>query len=247
MYNAFILPPTPSGSVEQQLEEIRNYLIRTAKESREEQMVAPSVDNPVKSKAAQKAEPVSQAVKDIIVKTASSIRNEMDRLEQTLRSEYVAESDFGAYKETVVTTIEQTAKATIASYGYEELIAAVDRKAELNIDSITRIDGYIQQGFVEYNGRQYFGIAIGENLEFDEAIIVHGNVEYKKLSSGSNVGLYTADGWYFFINGILVGSFTSEDGMLSVPDIKVEDSIQMGDWYISSHGGWGVRYVRSDD
>ena len=64
------------------------------------------------------------------------------------------------------------------------------------------------------------------------------------LAPGQTLGLYTATGWQFWINGSKRGWFDSEDGMLHVANIVVEDKLQIGDgWLMTTTGGFGLRYT----
>ena len=67
---------------------------------------------------------------------------------------------------------------------------------------------------------------------------------YYYLNAGQTFGLYTSTGWQFWIGGVRRGWFSSEDSMLHVSNIVVENRLQLGaDWEITTEGGLGLRWI----
>lgn len=185
-------------------------------------------------------------LKALIVKTANEVYEYADRIVQELDSVYVAKSDFGEYTETIQTTIEQTARGTVESYGYTALIEGL--RGDLGeLDTyVTTINGQIRRGLVidPGTGEETLGIVISENLQFTGAEHSEGGLTYYELTPGQTFGMYTSKGWQFWINGVKAGWFDSADGMLHVAKIVVEDTLQLsGDWLITTTGGFGIRYI----
>ena len=90
----------------------------------------------------------------------------------------------------------------------------------------------------------HLGIAIAENLQFTGQTAERDGNTYYRLSSGQTLGLYTAAGWQFWINGQLCGYFSSADNMLHVANIVADRSMRFGaDWEITASGGFGLRYT----
>lgn len=170
----------------------------------------------------------------------------VDTVESSLSSIYLAKSDFGEYTETVQTTIEQTAMKTVESYDYQAQIDAVNAKYG-DIDSyVTAIQGEIRRGIITdpETGEEQMGIAIAENLSFTGVTRTENGQTYYELSPGQTLGLYTAKGWQFWINGSKRGWFDSADGMLHTANMVVENVLQIGaDWQLSTAGGFGIRYI----
>ena len=69
-------------------------------------------------------------------------------------------------------------------------------------------------------------------------------LKYYELAPGQTLGLYTATGWQFWVNGSKRGWFDSRDGRLHVISEVVEDGLQLGaDWAVSTAGGFGIKYL----
>lgn len=236
------LPPQVQGSPE--IVAIRDYLVRLA------QSLEPATENAV-IVAANKA--VSQAqketVKDVqqqaaslkalIIKNANEIYSYTDEKVEEYGSLYVAKSDFGNYYEQIETQVETTARGAIESYHYSEAIEGLE-------NYMTDLNGQIRRGVMEdpVTHETHLGIAISENLSFTGNTQTVGGETYYELSPGQTLGLYTSTGWQFWINGVLRGYFSSQDSMLHVSNIVVEDRLQLGSgWEITTSGGFGLRYI----
>lgn len=187
-------------------------------------------------------------LKDYVDLSVTGVYTQIDRVENSLSSIYLAKSDFGQYAETVQTSIEQTAKRTVESYDYQAQIDAVNARYG-DVDSyVTAIRGEIRRGIITdpETGEEQMGIAISENLSFTGVTRTENGQTYYELSPGQTLGLYTAKGWQFWINGSKRGWFDSADGMLHTANMVVEKALQMGDsWQASTVGGFGIRYIGS--
>lgn len=258
------------GSTEQQLRQLRDYLVRMARSldsAESARSAAAGQARTVRAGAAsgsQTDQTTEKAIREtaarlkaLIVKTAedlgtqlsgevSGVYAQIDRVESSMSSIYLARSDFGAYTETVQNTIEQTAKRTVESYDYQAQIDAVNTQYG-DLDSyVTAIQGEIRRGIITdpETGEEQMGIAISENLSFTGVTRTENGQVYYELSPGQTLGLYTAKGWQFWINGSKKGWFDSTDGMLHTVNMVVEGAMQMGaDWQISTSGGFGVRFI----
>lgn len=185
-------------------------------------------------------------LKALIVKTANEVYEYADRIVQELSSVYVAKSDFGEYTETIQTTIEQTARGTVESYGYSAMIEALSGEVGELDTYLTTIEGQIRRGIITdpISGEETLGITISENLQFTGEEHTEGGLTYYYLAPGQTVGMYTSTGWQFWINGVKAGWFDSRDSKLHVSGIVAENSMQLGDdWLITRTGGFGIRYI----
>ena len=241
------LPPEAKGPAEAQLIELRNYLIRMTQQlnSAVAAPVSPKVEvtnasrsGVIKEMANKPADDINivrrqtSALRDLILKTSDQVYSYIDEVRTQLSYVYVAQSDFGTYKETADAQFVETAKNITETFNYVSDVEGM----------VTDIRGQILRGIIEYNGVTYFGIAIGQNLQVSGSSIVDGT-EYKVIVAGQNFALYTSEGWWFFLNGAPAGWYDSRDGMLHVENIVVENSIVIGNYLISSVGRWGIRYI----
>lgn len=252
----FNMPPILQGTAEQQLAAMRNYLVRLAEELQDgldDETISEAVHRAVLSSSAgatgearKEINENAQNLRQLIIKTADSIYSYVDEISQNLSSVYVAQSEFGTYQETVNTAIQQTARQTVESYDFQSQIDAVNSRADSTDRFVTAIRGEIRRGLITdpVSGETQMGIAISENLTFTGETEEENGLTYYRLAPGQTLGLYTATGWQFWINGSKKGWFDSEDGMLHVANIVAEDKLQIGDgWLLTTTGGFGLRYT----
>ncbi len=257
MSGIYQLPPILSGSTADQVKQLRDYLVRIVRQLPEggdnaavEKAVQQAVQKTEKAAAALNSSARAQAgtLRDLIVKAADEVYQYVDILEQSLSQIYVAQSDFGAYAETVETQITQTARETVESYNYGASIQAVADSVGSLASALTELNGEIRRGVIEDpdTHQDVLGIAISQNLAFTSATVTEDGLVYHRLEDGQTFGLYTSAGWQFWIGGVKVGWFTSDNSMLHVKNIMAEETLRIGtDWLISESGGFGLRYVGS--
>lgn len=159
---------------------------------------------------------------------------------------YVAKSEFGTFQESINTTIENTAKGVVESYDYGSAIESVQANVDLMQAYYTSINGEIRRGIIEDpdNPGQYItGIAIAQALKFSgecgpsDQNNPGDGYTYYYMVKGQTFGLYTSTGWQFWIDGVKRGWFNSEDGMLHVANIYIENALQLGaHWKIDVSG-----------
>ena len=253
------LPPILQGSTENQLQQLRDYLVRIVRQlptaAQAEQAAAQTAAQTAAAgrggagsvdAAALRGQAV--ALKALIVKTADRIYETIDVLETRLGSTYVAQSDFGTYQETVDTRITTTARETVESYDFQSQIDAV---AGSLAQYKTAIDGEIRRGFLpdpDHSGEYIFGIAVAQKIVTTGTTRVNAadgmSYEGLDLDRMAALGLYTASGWQFWINGVKAGWFDAADGLLHAPRIVVENELKIGaDWLLTGSNGFGVRYM----
>lgn len=252
MSNIYDLPPAPRGTTEEQLTDLRNYLFRLSGQlsaaadspimtvqsnSRSGAIITPT--SGTASSAAIKEQLVP--LRELIIKTAKDIKVAEDRITSVLKSEYVANSTFGEYRESAQLIQEQTAARISENYEhFSQVISSLDDDTSTMFQ---KIQGQIQRGYIEINGQPYFGIAISDRMEFGSGTMVQDGETYREIVGQINCGLYTATGWMFFLNNQRAGWFDSTDGLLHVEHIYIESSLRMGNWLISTGGKWGLRYI----
>lgn len=238
----FDLPPQAQGTAEQQLTALRDYLVRLAQELERVGNGAAAVSDAVvrsEENAAREIRGQAQTLRALIIKNADALSAYTDERVDSLSSEYVAIADYGAYYNRIETNVRQTARDTVESYHYGEAVEGLGR-------FMTELGGQIRRGVIEdpQTHELHLGIAVSENLSFTGQTQTEGGLIYYELSPGQTLGLYTATGWQFWINGVRRGWFSSEDSMLHVSNITVEELLQLGaSWQITALGGFGLRYT----
>lgn len=182
-------------------------------------------------------------------------------------SEFVAQSDLGTFGENIMSSVVTTAQGIVQSFNYAEAImSSIDAEGNVNPlyeqfsvfrdmqDGLnvaqayyTEITGEIRHGFIWDPEAEVFelGIAISEKLSFTGAQRTENGIVYYELEPGQTLGLYTSRGWQFWIDGKKMGWFDSNDSMLHVKQIVVEESLQIGTtWQIIANNTTGVFEIR---
>ena len=157
---------------------------------------------------------------------------------------YVAQSDFGTFQENVTNMIETTARGVVEVYDYGSSIESVQDSINLLQSYYTSIQGEIRRGIVEDpdTGEYVTGIAIAQSLKFsgecgtdDPNHPTDDGYTYYYMTEGQTFGLYTSVGWQFWIDGYKRGWYSSQDGMLHVANVLVEQVLQIGSsWQVKS-------------
>lgn len=189
--------------------------------------------------AAKAAYNEAKSALDVIEYSVGELRSE-------LRSGYLAKSDFGTYAESVETQIAATARQIVESYDFAASIEAANADLGELESALSELSGQIRRGMIEdpETHELHLGIAISESLSFTGVTRSENGETYYELSPGQTFGLYTSSGWQFWISGVKRGWFSSEDSMLHVSNIVVEETLQLGPgWTLSASGGFGLRYT----
>ena len=198
-----------------------------------------AVPGSAQEQTAQQVRKTADSLKALIIKTADEITAYTDTRAETFESLYVAKSDYGEYYNQIETQVTQTARNAVETYHYAEAIQDMNTY-------LTDLNGQIRRGVIEdpETHEVHLGIAISEQLSFTGQTQTEGGLTYYELTPGQTLGLYTSTGWQFWINGVRRGWFSSEDSMLHVSNIVVENRLQLGSgWDITSTNGFGLRYI----
>ena len=178
-------------------------------------------------------------LKSLIIKTAHTVRSEMDVLETNLKSTYVAYSDFGTFLEDIYSRITATAN------GLEQTISYY---AELNSEElhqyVIETEGYIRQGIIGYDGAvPIIGIAIGQDISVTGEIVDIDGQEYDVIDTSSNMSVWTPDKLVFYVNGVEIAYFSN--GALYSNDIIVNGSLFLAQnkWEISHAKGFTIKWI----
>lgn len=239
-------PPMAAGSDGQKLSAVYSYLyqlseqLNTALNNLTVANFAPQEAQALQSVAAgtvQKAQAdQASALKSLIIKTADVVRAEMDELETTLRSEYVAESEFGSFQESLEAQIKATAQGVVQSYGYESKIDDV-AGGMVDFESYRQeLQAYIKTGLLYYgdDGLPVYGVAVGENIA---KVTVDGKevLERKGLMS-----TFTANRLSFWQGETETAYMTA--GVLHIAKAELSDQLVVGHYVIKrmSDGGFAI-------
>ena len=236
-------PPRLTGGTEDQLRQITGYLYQL---QRDLNVALDSVDSVVKEAAVETAATAAEqtvsatakSLKSLIIKTAGVIRQEIDTWTQTLEGTYLAISDFGTYREEVSQEIIATATQVANMFSYESIIQALQTRVnELETDN-TALQSYkVQTEQYTKTGLLYFdefdvpvyGYAVGEVLT---RVTVNGEETVRREDL---MATWSAGRLNFWQGGNIVAYYANNK--MYVTDGEFLNSLQIGDWIITTTGG----------
>ena len=161
-------PPVLSGKPEEQLVQLKNYLFTVSNKLNDVFMEVSIQEQKAEEQrtitaagggTAEAAEPDNTFLKtkQLIIKTAEIVRNEMQEIQTTLGANIQAISDqFGTYEQNLEQTITATAQGVLQNFRIEERISGVENSTE---EFLRTTRQYIYSGLLDANN-QIYGIAM---------------------------------------------------------------------------------------
>lgn len=243
-------PPTLVGTEAEQLVQMHRYLFRM-NEMLNQAITTGNIQLQTVSAQQAKQSEVSESVsadlvgqynqaKALIIKTAHTVRSEMDRIVDELKSKYIAISEWGTYEENIRQEIEKTATGIVQEFDYDAKLEAIGTDFEsYKIES----RGYIQSGIIGYDDQNLpiYGIAVGQDLS-SRTVTIDG-VEHQEIDMTRNLATYTADRITFWQNGVEAAYIASN--LMTINKVKAIEGLQFGDdWEISrTRGGFAIKWI----
>ena len=182
------------------------------------------------------------ALRSLISNTADAVRTELARTETDLRADYAAlSSSFGALNESITDTVEATAGSVVRSLGYDAAIAALN-EGQAGFDEYrVRTEGYIRQGFIDYDerGLPIVGIAIGKGLTATDITV--GGVKYTRFDTNQSCAFYTADRVSFRLNGREAAYISNS--RFCMAEGAVTGALTVGSWRIDPSRGFAIKSI----
>lgn len=184
-------------------------------------------------------------LKSLIIKSANSVRAEMDQLETELGSSYVAKADFGTFQEDIHAQLTATAASIEQALSYYAELSALVDEASTEFDSyVIETEGYIRQGIIGYEDAvPIIGIAIGQDIRVTGDTETVDGQTYDVIDTSSNMSIWTPDKLAFYINGAEVGYFSN--GALYTGDTIVTGKLFLANnkWEISHTNGFSIKWI----
>ena len=233
-------PPMLQGNQTQQLQDVRRYLFRLVEQLQgslnnlTEENFSPGTAQALTG-AAGKNDDYQQMqtdLKSLIIKNANEVRQTIEMITATLKSEYVAISDFGTFREDMENTIAATAA------GLEQKI---NTRSEVVDSFITATNGYIRQGVVGYDGATpIIGIAIGQDIRVTGVKETVGGKVYEEIDTSQNMSVWTTTKLSFYVNGGEVAYFAND--ALYVTGIHT-GAVTFPNWVLDDGNGLSFRWT----
>ena len=228
-----MMPPSPQGTVQEQLVRQYSYLFQMAQQLNVAlgQLESGGTAAPSGGTAAPAAEREQQyqTLKSMIVKTADTVQRRMDQLSAKLTGEYVAASEFGTYVERLNAYLEANPEALTQYYSFfADLQASTETVSAAFEQYRVETEGYIRTGIVCYDGAvPQYGVAVGQNLTCREVDGFRATFTASKLS---------------FWQDASEVAYVSNN-RLYITNITVLEGMSIGEWEISSENGLVIRWM----
>lgn len=178
-------------------------------------------------------------LKGLIIKSAEIVESYYDAIKTRLDGVYVAESEFGTYREEVSREIVDTARGEIDRYDFTSILQPTnDKLGQLN----THLNGMIQKGLIEdEDGVMRMGIVIGDDIEverYDE----NGNAVFNKSKT---CAFYRSDKVVFYVDGYEAAYISNQK--LHIREADVEGKFTLNGWEITDGSiGLTFRYAPAE-
>lgn len=247
-------PPILSGSQAQQLVTLHRYLFTM---SRQLEQALSSLDETnftpgsqaqmlLSGGAAQQMEESIEkqaaTLRSLIVKSADTVRAEMDAISARLRSGFVSVSDYGSFTQSITNSLDATAERLDLEYDYRTALeTAVDAAAAEFDRYVTETNGCIRFGIVDWDGNTpVFGVAVGQGITAT-TVTVDGK-EWAQIDNNQFLSVFTAQRLSFRQNDVEVAYLSNEK--LYITTAHITGSIELGGrWEISRAKGFAVKWV----
>lgn len=235
-----MMPPSPRGSVQEQLVRQYSYLFQMAQQLNVAlgQLESGGTAAPSGGTAAPAArEQQYQTLKSMIVKTADTVQRRMDQLSAKLTGEYVAASEFGTYVERLNAYLEANPEALTQYYSFcSDLQANTDAVSAAFGQYKAETEGYIRTGIVGYNGSiPIYGVAVGQGLTVTD-------VDGETVVDQNNFrATFTAQRLSFWQDANEVAYVSNN--RLYITNITVLEGVTLGQWQITTASGLAFRWI----
>ena len=236
-----MMPPSPQGTVQEQLVRQYSYLFQMAQQLNVAlvQLESGGTAAPSGGTAAPAAEREQQyqTLKSMIVKTADTVQRRMDQLSAKLTGEYVAASEFGTYVERLNAYLEANPEALTQYYSFfADLQASTETVSAAFEQYRVETEGYIRTGIVCYDGAvPQYGVAVGQNLtcrEVDGETVVEQN-DFRATFTASKLSFWQDASEVAYVS----------NNRLYITNITVLEGMSIGEWEISSENGLVIRWM----
>ena len=247
------MPSAPAGTLAQQVQQQYAYLFQLAQtlnlslQALEGSGGAAVQARQAAAEAARQGreERAQQAanLKSLIIKTADTVRQEMDRRWTELSGTYVAQSEFGTYLEKTSQEIEEDPTKITRYFKFASDIQADVDKVGTDFTSYkTDVEGYIRQGIVGYDGvTPILGIAIGQDIKTTATGVETEKGVYDVIDKSSNMSVWTTEKLSFYIGGQEAAYFSN--GKLTVAQIATDRLTGAGKWDVSFTNGVKFKWI----
>ena len=179
------------------------------------------------------------SIKSLIIKSADIVAAYYDEINKRLEGRYVAESDFGTYKQETSQAITETSTGVTNAFTN---IQTIEQNIGTSLDevndsieaielSISEVNATIKTGVIRYDGETpVYGVQIWQKNSFD------GQETYNKSAE------FTAGRLSFYDRNETEVAYIS-DYKLNITHAEVKDTLKIGGYLVETNNGLTFRWV----
>ena len=224
---------TDKGKIEQiqsylyQLAEQLKFALNTIENSSATVLQSSSANTPANQE--KEAQSTFNSIKSLIISSAEIVEQYSEEVNRRLSGEYVAQSDFGTYKETTSNTISETSKSIENVYtSLQEIISDIEGLENSSIE----VKAHLRTGLLEYNGEgvPIYGLEVGQKNE------VNGVETFNKYAR------FTSDRLSFYDKNDIEVAYIS-DYKLHITNATITGTLTLGRFEFDSSDGLAIKWV----
>ena len=245
-------PNINGGSEQEQLAQIKNYLFQLTGQlnhalnqvdteiAKTQEAVATTGTNGSSEEEQKKKEQQFVELKNYIIKSADVVTFYEDIVTQKLEGNYVAQSEFGEYKEQTRVLSEETSKNKTDFY---DSVQSINTKIDnLNLNIIRKGNCYIKTGWLDDNN-SIAGFEVGK-FDTIKSTDADGNETIEYYDTG--FAQFTTDELVFHdANGKEIGKF-ARDAMY-IKDAKITNKLYLGGYLVDLNDGVAFKWAEKQN
>lgn len=239
------LPQISQGSAADQLRYMRSYLYRMAQQlnfalgsvethlTQTEEKTGEAIRKASSAGQEQSPKATFNSIKSLIIKSADIVDAYYEEINRKLEGQYVAQSDFGTYRQETSQKIRETADGVNRAFtNIQEIESSV---AEIS-DRLLAVNAYIKTGLLYYgeNGAPVYGVEIGQQNAENGVVTFQ---KYARLTSGKLSFYDENDSEVAYISDYRLHITVAEIKELTAEKAEI-DKLQMRDytWTVGTDG-----------
>lgn len=231
-------PNITAGTPEGKVAQMQSYLVQLVGQlqyalyvvEKEEAAVTASRQETVKTLSPEaEAQNTFNSIKSLIIKSADIIETYYEEINRKLDGVYVAESEFGTYKEETSQTITENSESIEQMFvSIQEILSSVEEIENLMVQT----NAYIKSGLLAYDsqGLPVYGLEIGQRNT------INGEEVFDKYAR------FSSDKLSFYDKNDIEVAYIS-DYKLYITNAEITGNLTLGKYEIDTSDGLIFRWV----
>lgn len=231
------LPNISAGSDHGKIEQIHSYLYQLAEQLKWALNAMENSSPSVLQSSSRSSSPVEQekeaqatfnSIKSLIISSAEVVNQFSEEFNKRFSGEYVAQSDFGTYKENTSNTISANSKSIESVFSSIQKIESTVKGLD---DYYAKVIGHIEIGELEDDGVVTYGIEVGQRV-----IDKDGKETFNKYAR------FTSDRLSFYDKNDIEVAYIS-DYKLYITNATITGTLTLGRFEFDSSDGLAIKWV----